>query len=175
MTDHEAGADEPDIVKTDGRRVVTVSHGVLRVVDTAPRKLTESVSIDAGSWARPVNLVLSGDRALVILPNVYRVPRLGPTSLPPQPVPQQPVPQQPQTRFVLVDLAAGWVPGRRNGQRQLPRRPAGGQHRPASDWTPYFQVRSLTACPPRLRGRLAHPAPFAPDSPLNCGVTFTPR
>jgi hypothetical protein len=37
-TDHEAGADEPSIVKTDGRRVVMVSHSVLRVVDTATRK-----------------------------------------------------------------------------------------------------------------------------------------
>src|SRR5690606_24816458 len=32
---HEAGVDEPDLVKTDGRRIVTVNRGVLRVVDAA--------------------------------------------------------------------------------------------------------------------------------------------
>src|SRR5690349_21884723 len=37
---HEAGVDEPDVVKTDGRRIVTVSGGVLRVVDAASRTLT---------------------------------------------------------------------------------------------------------------------------------------
>ena len=32
---HEAGVDEPDLVKTDGHRIVTVAGGVLRVVDAA--------------------------------------------------------------------------------------------------------------------------------------------
>ena len=37
---HEAGVDEPDLVKTDGNRVITVNRGVLRVVDAATRKVT---------------------------------------------------------------------------------------------------------------------------------------
>src|SRR4029453_8785947 len=32
---HETGVDEPDLVKTDGRRLLTVTDGVLRVTDVA--------------------------------------------------------------------------------------------------------------------------------------------
>src|SRR5262249_25443201 len=32
---HEVGVDEPDLVKTDGKRIVVVSPGVLRVVNAA--------------------------------------------------------------------------------------------------------------------------------------------
>src|SRR5260370_29415078 len=35
--DYVAGVDEPDLVKTDGRRIVTVAGGVLAVIDAAPR------------------------------------------------------------------------------------------------------------------------------------------
>ena len=42
---HEAGVDEPDLVKTDGNRVITVSGGVLRVVDAATRKVTGSLRL----------------------------------------------------------------------------------------------------------------------------------
>ena len=95
---HEAGVDEPDVVKTDGRRVVTVSRGVLRVLDTATRRITGSVHlIDAQQgWAPSANLLLSGDRALVIVPDVYA------TDVKRTPYP---MPSQPSTRFVLVDLA----------------------------------------------------------------------
>jgi uncharacterized secreted protein with C-terminal beta-propeller domain len=94
---HEAGVDEPDVVKTDGRRVVTVSRGVLRVLDTATRRITGSVRLlDKEQMWSPANLLVQGDRALVIVPDVYatdvkRIP--------------YPMPSQPSTRFVLVDLA----------------------------------------------------------------------
>jgi uncharacterized secreted protein with C-terminal beta-propeller domain len=63
---HEVGVDEPDLVKTDGRRIVTVTGSVLRVVDPATRKVTGSLDLrpEAGG---PANLLLSGDRALVLL------------------------------------------------------------------------------------------------------------
>src|SRR5689334_22948349 len=35
--DYVAGVDEPDLVKTDGRRIVTVAGGVLEVIDAASR------------------------------------------------------------------------------------------------------------------------------------------
>src|SRR6516162_3876765 len=35
--DHVAGVDEPDLVKTDGRRILTVATGVLEVIDAATR------------------------------------------------------------------------------------------------------------------------------------------
>ena len=61
---HEAGADEPDLVKTDGRRVVTVDRGVLRVVDAAAR--AETGRLDLGVGQGPADLLLAGDRALVL-------------------------------------------------------------------------------------------------------------
>ncbi|MEV4131041.1 beta-propeller domain-containing protein [Dactylosporangium sp. NPDC049742] len=69
---HEAGVDEPDLVKTDGRRIVTLSHGDLKVVDVASRAVTGSLAIgtvDDVSGKRAASateLLLSGDRALVL-------------------------------------------------------------------------------------------------------------
>jgi hypothetical protein len=65
---HEAGVDEPDMVKTDGKRVITVSGGVLRVVDAATRKVTGSLRL-VGEDQRyvPADLLLHGDRALVLI------------------------------------------------------------------------------------------------------------
>jgi hypothetical protein len=60
---HEKGVDEPDLVKTDGKRVVSVADGVLRVVDVASRAQTARVPL-AGGYA--TQLLLSGDRALVM-------------------------------------------------------------------------------------------------------------
>ena len=62
----EAGVDEADVVKTDGRRLISVLRGQLRVVDlsdpAAPRA--------AGTLTLPENgsheVLLSGDRALVL-------------------------------------------------------------------------------------------------------------
>jgi beta propeller domain-containing protein len=65
---HEAGVDEPDVVKTDGRRIVTLMDGTLRVVDAATKRVTgELVLTDAnqGRWYAD-QLLLDGDRALAI-------------------------------------------------------------------------------------------------------------
>ena len=65
---HEVGADEPDIVKTDGRRIVTIGRdGVLRVVDAASRVQTGKLNLGVSSIGEP-QLLLSGDRALVLVP-----------------------------------------------------------------------------------------------------------
>ena len=61
---HEAGVDEPDVVKTDGKRIVTVVDGTLRVVDAASRTLTASLPLPSPGGAD--ELLLSGDHALVI-------------------------------------------------------------------------------------------------------------
>ncbi|MDT5031998.1 MAG: inhibitor of cysteine peptidase [Actinoplanes sp.] len=61
---HEADADEPDIVKTDGRRIVAVQDGTLRVIDAATHKQTGK--IDLGVRGAQSNLLLSGDHALVL-------------------------------------------------------------------------------------------------------------
>jgi hypothetical protein len=63
---HEQGVDEPDVVKTDGRRIVTVDRGVLRVVDAATRALTGQLSLGASATG-PADLLIAGDRALVLV------------------------------------------------------------------------------------------------------------
>jgi hypothetical protein len=60
---HEKGVDEPDLVKTDGKRVVSVADGMLRVVDVASRTQTARVPLEGGYATQ---LLLSGDRALVM-------------------------------------------------------------------------------------------------------------
>jgi uncharacterized secreted protein with C-terminal beta-propeller domain len=70
---HEPGADEPDIVKTDGRRIVTVSQGKLRVVDAATREQTGELDLGMSAGG-DVNLLLSDDKALVLVAGVYGGP-----------------------------------------------------------------------------------------------------
>jgi hypothetical protein len=67
----EAGVDEPDIVKTDGNRVITVTAGVLRVTDTATRKVTGSLDLTLYANWQSAQLLVAGDRALVLLDSVY--------------------------------------------------------------------------------------------------------
>ena len=67
---HEQGADEPDIIKTDGRRIVTISQGELRVVDAATRTQTGKVDLDLPE-AGQLQLLLTGDMALVLVPTGY--------------------------------------------------------------------------------------------------------
>jgi hypothetical protein len=65
--DYQAGVEEPDLVKTDGRRIVTVAGDTLEVIDAASRRVTGLLNLSsAGVQAEPVNLLLSGDRVLLI-------------------------------------------------------------------------------------------------------------
>jgi hypothetical protein len=67
--DYVTGVDEPDLVKTDGRRIVTVAGGVLEVIDAASRTVTGRLELSAageGIAYQPANLLLSGDHALVL-------------------------------------------------------------------------------------------------------------
>lgn len=98
----EVGVGEPDIVVTDGRRIVSVSGGVLRVVDAATHEITGSLDLGAYAGAQNAQLLMSGDRVLVILDNyatyyyeglVARYPYPGPLAGPPG------------TTIALVDLA----------------------------------------------------------------------
>jgi Beta propeller domain len=92
--DYTAGVDEPDLVKTDGRRIVTVSGSTLEVIDAATRQVTGTLDLSSsGVQYGQLNLLLSGDHVLVIStsaseagPASPTVPRYGP-------------------KFILVDLA----------------------------------------------------------------------
>lgn len=58
---HEAAADEPDLVKTDGKRIVSVVDGKLRIVDVAARSVSTTIPLDGHAHS----VLVSGDRALV--------------------------------------------------------------------------------------------------------------
>jgi hypothetical protein len=113
---HEAGVDEPDLVKTDGRRILTISRGVLRVVDVATRTVTAKLDLARGGqdpirWSES-NLLLSGDRALVLMQGGYaRYPGVVPDAPVNPDVPAKPGGPQPQDingpKLVLVDLSGG--------------------------------------------------------------------
>ena len=67
---HEQAADEPDIVKTDGRRIVTVDHGLLRVVDAATRREIGKLNLGLTAVGGQLELLLSGNVALVLVPGL---------------------------------------------------------------------------------------------------------
>ncbi|GAB1643936.1 beta-propeller domain-containing protein [Krasilnikovia sp. MM14-A1259] len=88
---HEQDADEPDIVKTDGRRIVTVSNGTLRVVDAASRTVTGRLDLGVNG---ETELLLAGDSALVLARAAYlagEIDHFAP-------------PMQTRAQLVLVDL-----------------------------------------------------------------------
>ncbi|PRY42266.1 beta-propeller domain-containing protein [Umezawaea tangerina] len=88
----ENGVDEPDLVKTDGKRVVSVADGVLRVVDVASRRVTGTLDLANSSASQ---LLLSGDRALVVTTEVAAG----------IPVPPDEFAPRTGSRLVLVDLS----------------------------------------------------------------------
>jgi uncharacterized secreted protein with C-terminal beta-propeller domain len=92
--DYTAGVDEPDLVKTDGQRIVTVSGSTLDVIDAATRQVTGTLDLSsAGGQYGQLNLLLSGDHALVIAASASEA---GPASA---------AVLQHGPRFILVDLA----------------------------------------------------------------------
>jgi hypothetical protein len=77
----EKGVDEPDLVKTDGRRIVSITDGVLRVVDVKSRKQTATVHLDGTpEGGYPTQMLVAGDRALLVMSPriVYDAPRYAP-------------------------------------------------------------------------------------------------
>ncbi|MFL6145310.1 MAG: beta-propeller domain-containing protein [Labedaea sp.] len=109
---HETGVDEPDIVKTDGKRLISIADGRLRVVDVASRTMTATVALPQSPATQ---LLISGDRALV----VTAAPVSGGVRKGSPPIVDNPNPDPPigdgfdaQSQLVLVDLTgAGKVLG----------------------------------------------------------------
>jgi hypothetical protein len=97
----EAGVDEPDVVKTDGRRIIATAHGKLYVVDAASHRVTGTLDLAGRGGVIEDDLLLAGNRVLI-------VQRLGMA----MPVPIQEgdtpgSPPQPATgsRLTLVDIS----------------------------------------------------------------------
>lgn len=67
----EAGVDEPDLVKTDGKRIVAVSGNVLHILSIDGGALALEGSIDLGFWTQ--DLFLDGDRVIAIADGGYDV------------------------------------------------------------------------------------------------------
>jgi hypothetical protein len=102
-----AGVDEPDLVKTDGRRIVTVIGGNLRVVDAQTMQLTGV--LDLSPWegpygAAPLNLLLTGDHALVLIGQGDPLP--GAPLPEAAPGTESPPAQITGPELVLIDLSA---------------------------------------------------------------------
>jgi uncharacterized secreted protein with C-terminal beta-propeller domain len=98
----EAGVDEPDLVKTDGNRIVSVSGGVLRVVDARTREATGTLDLSAYAGADGAQLMMSGNRVLVVLAEstTYYRGRSMPARI------DAPYPtSQPGSTYLLVDIA----------------------------------------------------------------------
>jgi hypothetical protein len=94
---HEAGVDEPDQVKTDGKRIILTSNGTLFVVDAATRKVTSRLRLPADFEAQS-DLMLNGDRVLVLGQGFS-----GPTG---KMMPGSFAPSQ-EIRILQVDLGSG--------------------------------------------------------------------
>lgn len=106
---HEAAADEPDLVKTDGRRIVTLADGRLRVIDPATRKVAHTLDLPGDSGFGPGGgggqLLLSGDRVLVVSQRPMMMPYPRPT-VPGAESSSKPARPEPMTRLTLVDISA---------------------------------------------------------------------
>ncbi|MFD0691207.1 beta-propeller domain-containing protein [Actinomadura fibrosa] len=99
---HEPDADEPDTVKTDGRRIIALAAGRLRVIDPATRKVTHTLDLrDREHRWDPEGagqLLLSGDRALVLTSrSLMAVDDVGPGG--------RPAPIGARTDLTLIDLS----------------------------------------------------------------------
>jgi Beta propeller domain len=109
---HEAGVDEPDLVKTDGRRIVTLMDGTLRVVDPVSKRVTGTLRLadQKGVGWYATQLLLAGDRALAIGTAVF--PMRDPAVPPGGGIGDAPETAMPAiypahgTRLALVDLSS---------------------------------------------------------------------
>ena len=95
----EAGVDEPDIVKTDGRRIVAVSGDVLYHIDVSAGDPAVTATYDlwpwtnsfGGGWRRPDStLFLRGDTALLMMSGDSYIPGIT---------------HEPKTQVVQFDLS----------------------------------------------------------------------
>ncbi len=82
--DQVAGVDEPDIMKTDGSHVVTVTDGTLRVTDVTSDTVTGSLGLRAYDGWQSAQLLVDGAHAVVLMggqagsPQPYALGPMGP-------------------------------------------------------------------------------------------------
>ncbi|MGH8829413.1 MAG: beta-propeller domain-containing protein, partial [Jiangellaceae bacterium] len=106
----EIGVDEPDVIKTDGRLIVTVVGPTLRVIDTSGGSPDEVGRLPLGRGDYPdASVLLAGDRAVVLVRDNPMIAYDAPTSPDVQSGPGAAIapsyPYQPSTTVLLVDLS----------------------------------------------------------------------
>lgn len=99
----EPGVDEPDIVKSDGDRVITITDGTLRVIDAGTRRVTGSLDLTSYVGGQNAQVLVDGDHALVILAgsNQARYPARGAV----MPAPNIAPPTTSSSTYLSVDLS----------------------------------------------------------------------
>jgi uncharacterized secreted protein with C-terminal beta-propeller domain len=98
---HTAGVDEPDLVKTDGKRILVVSGSSLHVIDAQTKKQTSQIPLEPGTS----QLLLQGDHVLVLSQTYPRVMYDAPNAgVAPDSKLAFPGYYQPTTKIQLIDL-----------------------------------------------------------------------
>lgn len=67
----EAGVDEPDLIKTDGERILAIAQGKLHFVDTSGASPVKRGSLELGSGGWDAQMFLHEDRVLLLLRDYY--------------------------------------------------------------------------------------------------------
>ena len=76
----EAGVDEPDIAKTDGSTIFTIAQGKLEAVSVGGAAPHLAGTLDLGANGSNAQLLLSGNRLLVISTPPFAVPVINPVA-----------------------------------------------------------------------------------------------
>lgn len=105
----ETGVDEPDMVKTDGRRLVAMAGGRLRIVDLAGERPAVTATLAITEPYQQAELLLAGDRVLVLHADE---PEAGAERSAPVPSDEEdarsslsPVPEAGRAQVSVVDIA----------------------------------------------------------------------
>jgi len=91
---HEQGVDEPDLVKTDGRRIVIAINNWLHIIDAETKREINRLRLESGAS----DVLLKGDRVMVIGPGRPKVQ--AESDLPGKPA----VPYRAGTLIQLIDI-----------------------------------------------------------------------
>lgn len=96
-----AGVDEPDIIKTDGQRILSLVDGVIQYVDVSGEspQLLGSLRVSRHGWGE--RMLLSGDTVLVFLPADWESDALGDAEFGRMIMPSM----SQRTRVVQVDIS----------------------------------------------------------------------
>ncbi|WP_419837231.1 beta-propeller domain-containing protein [Candidatus Poriferisodalis sp.] len=101
---HEAGLDEPDSLKTDGRRIVVATDNLVRVVDVTGPTPTLAATIDLGpEWGW--KLLMHGDRVLALKTHWGSLARFAGSGPGREQLDWGPTNWGPTTEVVEIDLA----------------------------------------------------------------------